>query len=795
VPKISQFPSGGVAQNTDLIPVVRNGGDYTITGYNLAALASYGQAYTGTFTATAGQTVFTLPASPGSLANLAISVDGAVMVPGTDYTWTTPTTLTFMTGLSAGQTVLYRYTTSVPVGTAIAGGVNGQLLYNNSGIVNGTTIGGDASLVASTGALTVTKTNGVAFAASATTNTTVTGNITYTQGGTGSTSRTVTAKLQESVSVKDFGAVGDGSTDDTTAIQNAINALGQLITSNPYANSNIVSTVGGGILYFPKGKYKVTNTLLYSGGMIWQGDDLGTAIVFTPSSSINCVSPNTSAYTWGTTIEQFTIRNMYFAAANSNAATGLYLANTNAIHLDKVRVDGFNTYGIYIGQSVASSSYCNVLIDVEVWNCPTNLYLDTLANNTTIVGGLFTHKTGFSTCNYNVINKAGGVTFVGTDFEGKAKLAQLNDQGIGTRLVNVYYEDAGYTSGVPLVTKDYSVGLSGNTSVEQSRKGAIQLSNFPETGADSDSYEQFMPMTAQRGFPKYVTGLISNGNFNYGLRDWFRYNSGGSYAHGTAYLDSSTYLGKASLRLVHDGSGINSYMGVAQTIPNRMFAQYVGNGTRVYIHVLVKFENEADSYIQLNMNGAGISNKWSAYRSMSYGSGIYLYTCNTPILTAADLSFVVQCGSTTAGRQFWVYGAWATIGGMDLLGCPTQDLFTDTASPSTTAYATWPVGATVYNGTYASGQAFGWICKTAGTNGPALSGITANTTSGSTAVTFSDVTNLGVGMYITIAGVTGTKRIATLSGTSGTLDSNASATVTGGAVAYSNATFGALFTP
>jgi hypothetical protein len=137
MPKISQFPAGGAAQNTDLIPVVRNGGDYTITGYNLAALASYGQAYTGTFTATAGQTVFTLPASPGSLANLAVSVDGAVMVPGTDYTWTTPTTLTFTTGLSAGQTVLYRYTTSVPVGTAIAGGVNGQLLYNNSGIVNG----------------------------------------------------------------------------------------------------------------------------------------------------------------------------------------------------------------------------------------------------------------------------------------------------------------------------------------------------------------------------------------------------------------------------------------------------------------------------------------------------------------------------------------------------------------------------------------------------------------------------------------------------------------------------------
>ena len=37
MPKISQFPAGGVAQNTDLIPIVRNGGDYTVTGYNRSA--------------------------------------------------------------------------------------------------------------------------------------------------------------------------------------------------------------------------------------------------------------------------------------------------------------------------------------------------------------------------------------------------------------------------------------------------------------------------------------------------------------------------------------------------------------------------------------------------------------------------------------------------------------------------------------------------------------------------------------------------------------------------------------
>jgi hypothetical protein len=66
--------------------------------------------------------------------------------------------------------------------------------------------------------------------------------INYTQGGTGSQQRTLTSKLQESVSVKDFGAVGDGVADDTAAIQAAIDA---------------VQSAGNycGKVYFPRGIY------------------------------------------------------------------------------------------------------------------------------------------------------------------------------------------------------------------------------------------------------------------------------------------------------------------------------------------------------------------------------------------------------------------------------------------------------------------------------------------------------------------------------------------------------------
>jgi hypothetical protein len=66
--------------------------------------------------------------------------------------------------------------------------------------------------------------------------------VTFLQAGTGAVTRTAQAKMRDTVSVKDFGAVGDGAANDTAAIQAAVNSL---------------STTGGE-LFFPPGTYRIT---------------------------------------------------------------------------------------------------------------------------------------------------------------------------------------------------------------------------------------------------------------------------------------------------------------------------------------------------------------------------------------------------------------------------------------------------------------------------------------------------------------------------------------------------------
>jgi len=87
-----------------------------------------------------------------------------------------------------------------------------------------------------------------------------TGSVFYTAPFSGSVSRSSTSKWSDIVSVKDFGATGNGTTDDTTAIQNAINT--------------------GKKVYIPSGTYYITQPLTIStAGQMIDGDGRNESIL------------------------------------------------------------------------------------------------------------------------------------------------------------------------------------------------------------------------------------------------------------------------------------------------------------------------------------------------------------------------------------------------------------------------------------------------------------------------------------------------------------------------------------
>ena len=84
--------------------------------------------------------------------------------------------------------------------------------------------------------------------------------VSYTQGSSGSITTNVQAKLRESVSVKDFGAVGDGATDDTAAINAALAS-------------------GAKCVHFPSGTYKIYATIVVPANVSITGDGTSASII------------------------------------------------------------------------------------------------------------------------------------------------------------------------------------------------------------------------------------------------------------------------------------------------------------------------------------------------------------------------------------------------------------------------------------------------------------------------------------------------------------------------------------
>ena len=129
----------------------------------------------------------------------------------------------------------------------------------------------------------------------------------FLQAGTGAVTRTAQNKMRDvPVSVKDFGAVGDGSNDDTAEVQAAIDAT---------------IAAGRSEVWLPGGDYKLSSTLTVASGtkgLVIRGEYYKTRLVATHAGAI--ISFPSGTTTQFTILEGLTFR---ATGTGNGAATGI----------------------------------------------------------------------------------------------------------------------------------------------------------------------------------------------------------------------------------------------------------------------------------------------------------------------------------------------------------------------------------------------------------------------------------------------------------------------------------------
>lgn len=161
----------------------------------------------------------------------------------------------------------------------------------------------------------------------------------FIQAGTGAVATTVQTKLRESVSVKDFGAVGDGVTDDYAEIM--------------LAHDSLPAT--GGEIIVPRGSYLHNSPIVFTKRIKLTGEGAGYLNAASPSEfvkgagvsgiGVQLIGAGSSVFSMG------------FRGASGNTGDGVVIAN-GRITLEDVLVCGMGQDGIRIGNDVGPSN-CN----------------------------------------------------------------------------------------------------------------------------------------------------------------------------------------------------------------------------------------------------------------------------------------------------------------------------------------------------------------------------------------------------------------------------------------------------
>jgi hypothetical protein len=316
--------------------------------------------------------------------------------------------------------------------------------------------------------------------------------VSFTQVGSTDT-RTVQAKLQETVSVKDFGAVGDGVTDDTAAIQAAID----------------YGAVLGKKILFPASTYSITSLTLpqSDGGIYLCGEarsghyglsliDYKGAVLVSTLTSGNIISCDggVSVINRAIILENFSLK-----VATSGYAISLVGApEVTTIRNLTIRNTNTSGSGINLEKCYSGVSLEKLLIHTDSPNTGFGVRIESIV----VAGGIKIDGcqiNGFGR-NLNAVSGIYQILVVSSAFEGGGYGAYIDGE------CNVEFHKCHFE-----FNNENAIFL--NNSVSTLVKGCSFYSNANSVSAGTQSEIDI------GGSPTYNLNTVIDGNYCFGLKD------------------------------------------------------------------------------------------------------------------------------------------------------------------------------------------------------------------------------------------------------------------------------------
>jgi hypothetical protein len=294
--------------------------------------------------------------------------------------------------------------------------------------------------------------------------------VSYTPPGTGAVITNVQTKLRETVSVKDFGATGDGVTDDTVAIEAAI----------AYAATAQGGATGNSV-YFPTGTYLISNTIILPNRVGLQGAN-GRGVVIKPHPTF--ADPYMFHANNGI-IAMFGswIRDMFIDTRGFNMTAVIWTqAWQETCGMERVTIifDGTTQYGVLYTDGYGGASYCK-FSDCEIFSETTAVNgAGVLISQVSVVGGF-------------VFEWDGGSITGNVGFNLPSGIRMENDTLLCKLLHCEYVENMVVMSGVGGLSADTLTGSFNDVvnvvSLSSTFTGVCNLRNIIPNGATGNTLD------------------------------------------------------------------------------------------------------------------------------------------------------------------------------------------------------------------------------------------------------------------------------------------------------------------